>query len=252
MKSFLLKRGYKRDFINDQIGRVKNVDHFSLLERKRIRDSEGNRRMVLNLDSHPALLDVHRILRELQVFTDISFLLKRVLPEIPIVNFGRPNNLKNNLVRAKIQPLEEKVKEMFCCGKTRCKVCHVETGRTFVGCVDKRSFQINHGFDCDSCGVIYLITCEKCGKQYVGSTITSFRMRVNNHRSSLNRYGKGQKGICREHLNAHFWKDGHGGLNDVIVQIIDVTDVRDPTYREAFWTEKLKCYTPLGPNVLEM
>ena len=148
LKSFLLKRGYKRDFIDNQIGLVKNVDHFSLLEGKGIRDSEGSSRMLLNLDSHPALLDVHRILRELQVFTDISPLLKRVLPEVPMVNFRRPTNLKDNLVRAKIQPLEEKVKEMFCCGKARCKVCHVvETGPTFVGGVEKRSFHINHAFD---------------------------------------------------------------------------------------------------------
>ena len=87
MKRFLLKRGYNRDFIDNQIGRVKNVDCFSLLEGRGIRDSEGSSRMALNLDSHTALLDVYRILRELQVFTDISSLLKRVLPEVPMVNF---------------------------------------------------------------------------------------------------------------------------------------------------------------------
>ena len=37
-----------------------------------------------------------------------------------------------------------------------------------------------------------------------------------------------------------------------MMQTIDVTDVRDPTYREALWIEKLKCYTPLGLNALEM
>ena len=100
--------------------------------------------------------------------------------------------------------------------------------------------------------MIYLTTCKKCGKQYEGSTITSLRMRFNNHRSSLNRYGKGQRGFCGEHLYAHFWEDGHGSLNDVMVQIIDVTDARDPTYRDTFWTEKLKCRTSLRLNVLEM
>ena len=63
---------------------------------------------------------------------------------------------------------------------------------------------------------------------------------------------EGQRGICGEHLYAHFWEDDHGGLNDVMVQIIDITDARDPTYREAFRIEKLKCYTPLGLNLVEM
>ena len=125
LKSFLLKRGYKRDFIDVKIARVKNVDRLSLLEGKGIRGSEGSSRMVLILDYHPALLDVLRILRELQPFTDMSPLLKRVLPEVPMVSFRIPKNLKDNLVMAKIHPLKEKVKGMFCCGKARRKVCDV-------------------------------------------------------------------------------------------------------------------------------
>ena len=35
-----------------------------------------------------------------------------------------------------------------------------------------RTFRINHHFNCDSLGVVYLITCMKCDKQYVGSTVT--------------------------------------------------------------------------------
>ena len=78
----------------------------------------------------------------------------------------------------------------------------------------------------------------RCNKQYVGSTTTSFRIRFNksfrirfnNHKSSCNRYGGGQRGICGEHLYAHFWKDGRKGLmDDVCVQVIDVTDIREST-----------------------
>ena len=73
-----------------------------------------------------------------------------VLVEIPMISFRRPKNLKDNLVRAKLQPLEEKVKEMFCCPKVRCKVCnYVKPRTTFVGNVDKRSFHTNRSFDCD-------------------------------------------------------------------------------------------------------
>ena len=90
-------------------------------------------------------------------------------------------------------------------------------GSVFIVNVEKWSFHINHSFDCDSQGVVYLITCKRCGKHYVRSTVTPFRLRFNNHKSSLRRYDRGQRGICGEHLNAHFCDDEHIGLGDVSV-----------------------------------
>ena len=91
------------------------------------------------------------------------------------------------------------------CGKSRCQICkYVDEGCNFAGAGNTHF--INYSFDCDSVGVIYLITCTKCAKIYVGSTITSFRKRFNNHKSSLNRFGKGVRGvrgIAGEHLYAH-------------------------------------------------
>ena len=43
------------------------------------------------------------------------------------------------------------------------------------------------------------------------------------------------------HLYSHLWEGNHNEL-DAIAQTIHVTDVRDPTYRKAYWIEKLKCY----------
>ena len=80
-----------------------------------------------------------------------------VLPAVPMVSFKRPKSVKDLLLRAKVRPLEEKIRGMFCCGKTRCKVCKfVKTGKKFVGNVEQRSFYINHVFGCDSNG-LYII-----------------------------------------------------------------------------------------------
>ena len=55
----------------------------------------------------------------------MSPVLKKVFMEVPMISFRRPRNLKVNLVRAKMQPLEKKAKGMFCWEKTtRCKVCN--------------------------------------------------------------------------------------------------------------------------------
>ena len=38
------------------------------------------------------------------------------------------------------------------------------------------------------------MTCKNCGELHVGSIITAFRVRLNNHKSFLIRNGKGQMG----------------------------------------------------------
>ena len=174
--------------------------------------------------------------------------MKRVFGEKPIVSFRRPRNLKEELVRAKLK--DEKVISvgMKKCGKSRCKVCgFVEEGRNLEEHGDK--FKINYLFDCDSEGVVYLISCTKCIKNYVGSTITSFRKRFNNHKSSLVRYGKGQRGISGEHLYAHFYEEGHEGIENMAVKIIDKTNINEPTTREEFWAYKLNLFVPNGLNI---
>ena len=85
-----------------------------------------------------------------------------------------------------------------------------------------------------------------------GSTINAFRTRYNNHRSSLSRYGKGKREICGQYLYSHFYSEGHTGVEDIQIQIIDVADVSQPTAREGFWIDKLNCYTPRGLNTVEL
>ena len=38
-----------------------------------------------------------------------------------------------------------------------------------------------------------------------------------------------------------FFNEGHSDSEDFSVQIIDVTDTRNPTVREFFWISKLNC-----------
>ena len=90
-------------------------------------------------------------------------------------------------------------------GKTHCQICDfVDESNTF-GPSDHTYF-INFAFDFDSEEVVYLIICKKCKKIYVGSNITPFRKRFNNHENSLIRYGKGQRGdIGRVFICSLFW-----------------------------------------------
>lgn len=254
LKSVLEKRGYSRNLVENQIERVRRLKRSDLLEDgSRSSRLDSQQQITLVIDYHPALLDVYKILRDLQILVEYSAVLKKVLPIVPLLSFRRAKNLKDYLVRAKLTPVKETIKGMNCCGGKRCQICKfVKVGSVFESSVEGRKFHINHSFDCNSTGVVYLFTCQICKKQYVGSTITSFRARFNNHRSSLSRYGKGQRGICGQNLYAHFYSQGHNGLEDIQIQIIDVTDVSQPTIREGFWVEKINCYEPKGLNVIEL
>ena len=157
------------------------------------------------------------------------------------------------LVRAKLPKSQESsgCKGMQPCGKSR--ICAFVSGSdTFYDHDRKKSFKINYSFNCDSSGVVYLLSCKKCMKSYVGSTINTFRLRFNNHKSSLKRYGKGQHNIPGEHLYAHFFTEGHEGLSDITVNIIDRLDVKNPTEREGYWTYRLNTFVPNGLNLRDL
>ena len=49
---------------------------------------------------------------------------------------------------------------------------------------------------------------------------------------------KGIRGMGGQTLYAHFYTEGHEGLMDLEIQVIDVTDVNRPNERESFWIEK--------------
>ena len=58
-----------------------------------------------------------------------------------------------------------------------CKHCAVyfnvqET--CFTSAVANKIYKINHQFECNKKCLVYLLTCKKCLKQYVGQTIDTF------------------------------------------------------------------------------
>ena len=65
-----------------------------------------------------------------------------------------------------------------------------------------------------------LMTCKKCALQCVGSTITKFRLRFNNHKSRIRKHemlGQAEE-LADDLLYRHFCGGGHSGLSDVKIQ----------------------------------
>ena len=72
LKTNLVKRGYKSDFVSPQFSRVRNCKRSKLLRRDPGRVRDRNERAVLVLN-HPALLDVLRIIKEMQILVNVTF-----------------------------------------------------------------------------------------------------------------------------------------------------------------------------------
>ena len=109
---------------------------------------------------------------------------------------------------------------------------------TFPSTVTGERFKINHKLNCDDKCLIYLFTCECCGKQYVGETTGEFRFRWNNYRCNGRKYTRNFH--CGEHT---------GFLKNVKITLIDKTDGQNPKKTEDYWRRTLKTYAPFGLNV---
>ena len=75
---------------------------------------------------------------------------------------------------------------------------------------------------CYSSGVVYLLGCQVCGKQYVGSTVKPFRARFNNYKSASRRYDKGES-VAQATLFRHITERDHRHhlitINELVVDI---------------------------------
>ena len=113
---------------------------------------------------------------------------RKSLQTKPKVVYRRNKNLKDILVRSKF----EKVKEILThrkstpCKKLLCSWCpYMKVTDTFKSNSDHKEYKILHELNCNSPCVIYLVTCKKCNKQYVGKSERQLNTRLNNHRSHL-------------------------------------------------------------------
>jgi len=139
------------------------------------------------------------------------------------------------------------------CGSKRCLCCKsLDTNTTFKSFSTGRRFVLNYpsSFSCKSRHVIYLITCQSCGVQYVGQTKQPLHCRLNGHRQSV------QKNHLNTYLSNHFNSSNHS-WDDVSIQIIDFVDVRNKSdteiafelnSKEDFHIRTLNTLHPLGLN----
>ena len=108
-----------------------------------------------------------------------------------------------------------------------------------------RKYSIRQNVNCKSRNVIYLVTCNKCNLQCVGSTSIEFMVRFRNHKSAMIT----NKNTCE--VAIRFNKDQHE-MSDFEEQILNLNTENSVDKRlltgEAFWSAQLCTLMPLGLN----
>ena len=113
------------------------------------------------------------------------------------------------------------------------------------------NFKINHKLNCDDKCLIYLLTSNRCRKQYAWQAVDSFQLRWNNYKCNCHKHAKGEL-VNQQHLYDHFILEDHTQfVNDVSIIFIDKTDPFDPLKRECYWRQTLKTLVPYGVNTSE-
>uniref|UniRef100_A0A803K2L1 Reverse transcriptase domain-containing protein n=1 Tax=Xenopus tropicalis TaxID=8364 RepID=A0A803K2L1_XENTR len=74
------------------------------------------------------------------------------------------------------------VKGTYRCGARRCVTCtYIKQSVSFNSTVTGRSYDMQSYANCNTRYVVYLLTCSKCGMQYVGCTTRSLKCRMREH-----------------------------------------------------------------------
>ena len=153
--------------------------------------------------------------------------------------FNRPRR-KEDLAKIRKPQLLRSVDHT--CGNRRCLVCPSLFHPSFVA---SRTYQTTHPVEsnlhCRSLGVVYLLSCRRCGKQYVGQMAKIMRERLARHRVSLK--------TAPMSLYSHFLKYHHTDVLDVAIVLLSQESITEQRLRkEREWIECLGTTIPNGLN----
>ena len=99
-------------------------------------------------------------------------------------------------------------------------------------------------FNCNTVGVVYLISCNKCSTQYVGQTSRKLQTRMKEHISDI------KKNKRDKVVGVHFNSTGHS-LGNFRLQVIEKVIPNNTNIlleREKIWIQTLQTRCPNGLN----
>ena len=252
LTTYLLKRGYSRNFVTKQIRRAADIPRRLTLQTK---DVNKPKRIPFITTFNPSLPHISNIIKKHYNLLLSSNRCKKVFQHLPVVAFRRSPNLRDLLVTAKLSSNSAKPQlpsGSFRCGRN-CATCpyisHGLTTYTFFSTGETRPIKSN--LTCDTKNLIYIIQCNRCNLQYIGETKRRLKDRFNEHRRTIdNPNAKSKPTTAAE----HFLSSTNHTANDMqLIPIEKISSNRDSIRkaREAFLIQKGRTIVPDGLNIRE-
>ena len=160
LKTHLLDLGYKGTAVDLQIQRATNIPRHEILQPHP--PSPPLNRTPLVVTYHPNLTTLARIVKKHLPILHTSSRLKQAIPNPPLVAFRRPTNLRDLLIRAKLNtPAPPTNTGNNTCGHARCKCCkEIMTTNHFRSHSTGRQYNIRAHITCKSRNLVYMLMQE--------------------------------------------------------------------------------------------
>ena len=171
------------------------------------------------------------------------------IPQTLGSSVGHGRSFCKDLARVKLKPDmrdDEPLGETRPCGKSRCKTCKMITPTQIAKSASGATIKLRCNTSCKMTNVVYLITCTKCGKQYVGETGDHVNQRMNGYQDDWK-----HKRFERSPVAEQFCSPEPDFLNHAMLCCLDHnpgwTD-RTRKARESYWIRRLNTLRPYGIN----
>ena len=254
LTTYLLKRGYNRDLVTEQVQRAANIPRIQTLQTK---DVNKPKRIPFITTFNPSLPHISNIIKKHYNLLLSSNRCKNVFQNLPVVAFRRSPNLRDLLVTAKLPSNSTNSHPQlpsgsFRCGQN-CTTCpYISDGQpSYTFFSTGETYPIKSNLTCNTKNLIYMIQCNRCNLQYIGETKRRLKDRFNEHRRTIDNPNSKSKPTT---VAEHFLSSPNHTANDMqLIPIEKIFSNRDSIRkaREAFLIQKGRTIDPDGLNIRE-
>lgn len=217
----LRKRGYSRSFLRKCLKTYLN------------RKERLTRRLIPLITTYST--DSKKINQQLKLNFKEHIGDTKLLEDSEVISAYKKNqNLKDILVRAKLESLQpkEKVPRWFCYRK----FVQNKRDQTFFKIVQKSNWKTKN--------CIYMIFCQRCAMQYIGETKNSLALRMTQHKYNICNKKDRQIPVV-EHFILHGWE----ALRAMVIQSNPAWTDKERKQKERQWIYNLNTKRPFGLNI---